>query len=149
MPVLRHSPADVLAKLIAQLGHGTVPTSSPGEWPVYAGAVPDQPDQAMVVRDTTGVVQARLMPTGEVAEHPGWQLTVRSRTYPAGWLKAYSVRTALAESVRNLTVELGDRAYLVYAVTGFGAVLSIGRDRPSSGRHMFTVNGTLDLRDVT
>lgn len=145
MPVLPHSPADVLRQLLVDLGLGSEPAAL-SLWPVYATSEPSSPDNCLTTYDTTGLTDARLMVTGEAPVHHGFQVRVRSADHQSGWAKANAVRTALAESVYQHTVHVGASAYLVHAVARIGDVLTLGSESPTSKRRLFTLNAVVTLQ---
>lgn len=139
-----HSPADILAQLIVDLGKGTDPTAG-GAWPVFVAGEPTAPDNAITVYDTTPQDDGRSMIDGEMLGHFGFQVRVRGTTHSVAYVKAEAVRVALEESVYDRTVHRDGSTYLVHCVakTNF---LSIGKDVPTSKRSLFTINGLVSLK---
>lgn len=147
---LTHTPAQVLRYLIIDLGLGALPSSG-STWPVYAVAMPDTPDNLVMVTDTAGRQGGREMVHGERAEHPGWQVMVRCNEPRAAVAKANAIAMAF-DAVRWNSVAVQELSgttqtiYTVHAITRTSGVLPIGRETPASGRHLVTVNGIVSLR---
>lgn len=148
MGTLTHSPADVIRNLIIDLAHGTAP-SDEDDWPVYVGNEPDTPDNVITVYDTAGRLDSKNMTDGEVVEHPGFQVRVRSASqnqYYAGYNKIDAIAKAL-DAVTVATVQVGDVAgtgdatYTVTAATRTSSILAFGAAETGlTKRSVFTVN---------
>jgi Bacteriophage minor capsid protein len=132
-----------MAQLLVDIGQGSGPGGS-GVWPVFTSAIPDAPDEVLAVWDTTGISDGRFNATGNLEQHYGVQITVRSTDHPRGWLKAAQVRAALS-AVLDQTVTVGGNAFRLPAVTRLDPVLVVGRDKPNSNRTLFTLNPTFAL----
>lgn len=143
---LLHSPADVVAYLLAELGVGSQPSAS-AAWPVFVSGEPDTPDNCITVYDTDGNDHGRNMVTGEIMGHRGVQIRVRSTTHQVGYLRADLISETLAE-IYDRTVSISGTAYTVHCFTGIGDVISIGRDRPQGSRRVFTLNALVDLKQA-
>jgi hypothetical protein len=148
---LQHSPADVTAQLLRNLGLGVLGSyDSSGNyngaaWPVQSFGEPEQPDEVITVYDTAGVEEGRTMTDGQIQEHRGVQVRVRSKTFPGGWLKADSIRQALAQTVKLTQVTLEGVNYLVGCFGKIGTIMVLGKDSPDTKRSLFTVNATVAL----
>lgn len=144
---LDHSPADVLRWLMIQLGLGTNPADD-GSWPIQVGNEPDSPDDLVVVYDTSGLMTGRIHRTGEKVEHRGVMVQVRGVDHPTAYAKTEAVRVAMDESVHNVTVTVGDDAYIVHAITRQSGPLSLGRE-PGTNRALFTLNLVLTINQLS
>lgn len=148
MRTLTHSPAEVVAKLLIDLGLGVDPTlTNPPAWSVYSTAEPDAPDRCITVRDTVGRTRPRVM-DGELQDTFGILVRVRSDRHGTGWVKADAIRANLAQSVTLREVTVSGSRYLVYALVGIGPVLPLGSEVPNSKRKVFTVNVEAVLRQT-
>ncbi len=138
---LNHSPADVIAQVLIDLGVATDPTDGLS-WPVFVGSEPTAPDNVLTVYDTDGVQHGRSMIDGEIQEHFGFQVRVRATTHKVGFQKAFDVRRQLAENVafRSVLLETDDY-YDVHAVSLQKGIFSLGTENPASKRRLFTFNG--------
>lgn len=144
---LEHSPADILRNLLVNLGLGTTPSDS-GSWPVYASLMPDTPDNVITLIDTAGVKQGRIQTSGEIQEHYGVQLLIRSTTHPVGYTKAQALAVALDENIQNNTVTISGTTYDVDAVSRRGNVLSLGEEEESN-RRLFSINAIVSINQST
>lgn len=141
---LTHSPAEIIRNLLVNLGVGTLPSAG-GTWPISADQRLDTPDNVMTVNDTDARKDGRSMPTGEVFEHPGIQIEVRSGTRGAGFTKAKAVATLLDEEVYNETVTISGKSYTITNVSRSGGVMSLGKETPTSKRYLFTINAVVTI----
>lgn len=143
---LSHSPADVIRRLLIQLGVGVAPGSSP--WPVFITNEPDEPDNCITVYDTTGRGQGRVQITGEKDGHYGFQVRIRSSTSEVGYVKANAIAEALDRQVNRDVVTIGSSQYCIHAVSGRGDILPLGNESPVSERSLFTLNALTYLLEL-
>lgn len=144
MTTLQHSPAHILAAYLRGLEPQTTP---PTAWSIFVSHLPDQPANAVCVYDTEGRIDGRLQSTGDVCEHPGAQVLVRSTAFTPGWRKAVALK-AILESVLRTAVTLDDGArYTLHAIQRRSGVLPIGQD-PDTRLEMFTINVLLALEPL-
>lgn len=143
---LTHSPADVLAKLLVDLGHA-IDSQSAGDWPAFVNQEPNAPDKCVTTFDTTGRVGKRVHSNGYRPEFRGVQVRIRAHTQDAGWTRANRIAAALDEEVDWRTVALSGVNYLVCAVTRTSGVLPLG-DEPGTKRKLFTVNGVMSIKQL-
>lgn len=152
--MLTHSPAQIIRDLLVDLGLGVLPSAG-GNWPLFVTSIPDSPDSIITITDTLGTSDGRIQPTGEAAEHPGFQVAVRDSNHQDGWEKANAIRVALSETVASNSVSITDNVgtgtseYVVFAVTKIGGIIVLGKELPTSKRHLFTINATVALRQTT
>lgn len=134
-----HTPSDIIRWMLIDLGLGTDPEDS-GSWPVYRGSEPDTPDSVITVYGTSGQQDGRSQIDGEVFEHHGFMIRVRSNRERTAAAKAYEIDNALNESVQNKLVNIDGNTYIVCAVNRKGSVNSVGKESPTSERNVFTIN---------
>ena len=139
-----NSPAELLRASIIAGEFGTDPTDEE-EWPVFVGHMPDEPDNAVCVYDTTGIMNGRIQSTGESIRHPGWQVRVRSSAHPTGYAKIASIRNHI-DSIHREGIELSPYSYTIYAATLTGGVQALGQEAEVTRRDNFTINGILTYR---
>lgn len=142
---LDHSPADIVRALLILKGVGSPPSFSQ-EWPIYAAGEPGRPDEIITVFDTTGMEDGRSMIDGEIHTHFGFMVRVRGRDHDSAWTKAIEIRALLSEGVRHDTVVIAGTSYFIYNITRIGAVLTMGKESPSSKRSLCTLNAFLVVR---
>lgn len=141
---LLHSPADVLAELLIDLGQGTNSALSQA-WPVYVANEPDLPDNVITIYDTVGKDNGRIMSDGHLVTQHGVQIRIRALNHPEGYEKASVLRVFLS-GIYDRTVSIGSNSYTVHALSGIGQVLSIGKEYPTSRRNVYTLNGLIEIR---
>lgn len=143
---MSHTPADVLAEALAQAGTvvrpDAVPAGQTPTWPVYVGHLPDSPDNAVAVYDTSGTPDGRIMKTGETIRHPGFQVRTRARTHQEAYQKLLQIAEAI-DAIRRLVVALDGTGYTIAAATRTGDLLPLGQEPDSKKRDGFTLNGTI------
>lgn len=142
---LLHSPADVVRWCLVSLALGTDPNNI-AAWPVYTANEPALPDNCVTTYDTVGKSDGRSMVTGELFTHYGFQVRIRGKDEATGRPKAEAIRTAMAESVYQETVTIGNEQYLIHAITGIGQVLPLGTETPTSKRVLYTVNALVNVK---
>lgn len=141
--LLTHSVNDILRRLLVNNGQGTLPSAS-GSWPIGIER-PDDPDNCVTITETTGRRDGRTMVDGEVVEHPGIQVEVRSADHNTGFLKAKQLATYCDESICNSVIMFENKTYNIINVSRAGVVMSIGRESPESKRELFTFNAMVTI----
>jgi hypothetical protein len=142
--------SEVLQQLLVDLGLGVLRSAHPtSDWAVYVTLMADVPDNAICIHNTAPQLDGRMMSTGEVIEHKGFQVMVRATTHEVGFAKIEAIRIAVDETVYKNTVVVGSHSYGVHSITRRGGILSLGRDVGSSERQLFTLNGIVYLRQLT
>src|SRR5688572_3973753 len=97
---LIYSPAEVIRKLLIDLGHGFASTTaSPTDWSAYVDGEPDVPDSCITVYDTEGRKSGRTMTDGEIQEHHGFQIRIRAARHSSGYRKARAICIAMDQDV--------------------------------------------------
>lgn len=154
--LLNHSPADIVRRLLVDLGLGSYPAIPAGSWPVYASEEPQTPDNTITVFDTTGKRQGRMMIDGAVEEHHGFQIRIRSADDRTGATKARTIADTIDKNVYRRWVTVDSTRYQVHSLDRSGDVISLGRERSEGGgkdkkpsqRRIFTINGTAHIVKV-
>jgi hypothetical protein len=139
-----YSPSDIVRQLLVDLGHVAVGIEE--AWSGFVGFLPASPDSALCFYDTAGVLNGRLMKTGEQIEHRGIQITVRGASYTETWWKAESIARAL-DAVKGSSVAMDSESiYILHNVSRSGAILPVGvEEEGDRRRHLFTVNATVTV----
>lgn len=141
------SPATILAEALIQSGLVSRPSSAAAPiWPVFVSHMPDTPDNAVCVYDTSGNRDGRIMRTGENIDKPGWQIRVRATGYPLAYNKILSLSRYVG-TVRNLGVVINGETYTIYSVTKTGTPLSLGQEPDVKRRDAVTLNGIITYRE--
>lgn len=141
---LEHGPADIIGQLLVDLGVASDPTTDTS-WPVSVSEDLATPDNAISVFDTQGVEQGSVHNDGEVQEQEGILIRIRARDYPTGFTKAHAIAIQLDQNVSYEPVLLGSKNYIVHSVNRTGGVIHVGKESPSSKRHLFTINAVVAL----
>ena len=144
------SPAFILASYIIEqtIGSMTDPADS-SDWPLYVSFMPDSSGvktDAGALYDTSGIKDGRLM-EGQVIQHYGIQLSIRSNTHVAGWAKAEAIASAL-DAVLNDSVIIDSVEYQIINITR-SLVISLGAEPGTKERRMFTVNFVVTMKRIT
>ena len=137
---MTHSPAHILKTYLQAQGFGTDPPSE-GVWPTYVSSLPStdgDPDDALALYDTAGVLDGRIMRTGESVIHHGLQLRVRSRSYATAYQKIQEI-TADLDAVSRALVTIGSNSYIVQSITRTTGVISLGESE-LRGRRSLVLN---------
>lgn len=147
---LENSPAKILQEYLIQnsIEDMTDPVDN-NAWPLYVGYMPDgvkaKTDIASAY-DTPGIKDGRQM-DGEVNEHYGVQIKVRSDDYLEGYLKAQALGVA-TESISRAEVTIDSDSFLLQNVSIQGPVVPLGREKGTSGRMFFTINLLLTIEKI-
>lgn len=140
---LTHSPADVLAVLLADLG--LVARSPTGSWPAFVNNRPDGPDSAVIFTDTEGRLGGKTQPDSEVQTAHGVQVYVRAAEHATAYAKANALAVAMDTVTHRLT-RLGGVRYVVKNVSRTGDVIRLGNATPESSRQALTINVLVSVR---
>jgi len=135
------SPADIIRVVLFLKG-----VSDIRFFPCFVAYMPEDFDNLIVVYDTTGELDGRIMSTGEVVEHPGIQIVVRAKDYPTGYDKCLQICKAF-EEVKNLPVAISPtETYVVSSITRKSGIISLGIDENDrKRRHYFSINFTMTI----
>jgi len=123
--------------------------SDEGNWPLYLSSMPDGDNiktNCGAIYDTTGVLDGKIS-DGEVIQHPGIQLRIRSDDYEIGYAKIEAIALAL-DSVLFDIVSIDAVDYLLQNVSRTTAVVPLGSERGYKRRFLFTVNFLVTLRKI-
>lgn len=145
---LIHSPSQIISQLLIDLALGTAPADA-GSWPVHFSGEPNSPDNVITVYDAAGVSDGRTQVDGQMQEHHGIQVRIRSTNHGTGFTKARAIAVALDESVLLNSVAISGSVYLVYAVSRTGDVIALGKNHPIGDFNLFTINAVVALRQTT
>lgn len=150
MTYIDHDPSDIFRQLLVDLGLGTLPEDD-GAWPIFDQAEPESPDNCITIFDTEGRTHGRIMATGQLVEHYGIQIRVRSNRRNDGKAKVRAIEYAVDRSIRLNTVSLAEDTgtatanYTVWSFNRTTQVLPLGFESPTSKRMLWTINGTLSV----
>jgi len=144
---LAHPPSEIAQWCLVQLGLGTNPENG-GSWPIFSDNEPDRPDNCITVFDTTGIDDGRVM-HGEIQEHFGLQVRVRSATKTVGWTKADAIRKIMAETALLEEVAVPDESarYVVHAFYRVAPLIRLP-NRPTERRHVHVFNLLTTIRQT-
>ena len=153
---LYHSPADIIAQMMDDLGLANLEDTGTGEpltgWTVFPLHMPESPEEAIQVKDTSGRMHLRSHPTGVMGEHYGIQLLVRSSQDPSTpYVKLKGILDYFDTDVRRELVTLYDsenhvdRVYRVNAITRMSVAIPAGND----GRRFFYSGNMLASIELT
>lgn len=139
---LTHSPAQVLAALLVDLGLGAAPAGGGDQpaWPVFYDNEPRSPNDVITVVDAAPVVFGGDS-YGARNEFHGIQVLVRGGTHAVAWPKANAVAAALdALRAGNVAVAtLAGSSYCVGQVRRTSGPLRLGPEQGST-RRRFSIN---------
>ena len=146
LPLL-HSPAKVIQQMLIQMWQCGNPEGTPiPQWPAYAGNEPDKPDDVVTVYNTQGTDDGRLMESGELMEHPGVTIRVRTGDEATGEMKALDMAWNLDQVKRREVVVVEgsvSATYLMQNVRRTGGIVPY--PLVSSRRRAWNINCLLTL----
>lgn len=139
------SPATVLANYLRGTSLTTHPDSEEA-WPLYISYEPDSPTNVASVYDSTGVKQGRLM-IGTVIQNYGIQVRIRNSKYNLGWAKAEAIALDL-DTIHNEIITIDSEDYIIKNIERQGPVVSLGKEKGTKKRNLFTINLLVTLKKV-
>ena len=141
-----HSPQDIMASYFIAQGLGVQPPLPPAstDWPIYAGFMPPEGDQAVCIYDTAGVPNGRLM-QGISIQHPGIQILVRHPDTRTCHDKAAQFYNKL-QALRNVVVSFTDASYTVLNAAEIRLPVRVGQEI-GKNRMIYTVNSVLTINE--
>lgn len=142
---VEHTAARVLTQYLIGTGVVSAPNTNK-VWPAFYNRMPENPDNAVAIYDTTGRMDGREMPTKRVASHPGIQVRIRAKSYDVAAEQGFAIVRKLDEILRaTVTItETGqpNKQYLLNNVQRTSDLIPIGREE-SGMRELITVNGVI------
>jgi len=118
-------------------------------WPLYVSSMPDGDGvktNCGAVYDTAGILDGKLS-SGEVVQHPGIQLRIRSSDYEVGYAKIEELALAL-DNVNQDTIVVKGNTYLLQNISRTTSVVPLGSERGYKRRFVFTVNFLITIRKI-
>jgi hypothetical protein len=141
--VLLHPQSQILHQWLSDTGFDSDPLGHP--WKLTYAFMPDQPDEIVTVFDTDGKKGGRAQVTGEMFEHLGFQIQVRSLDLASGYNKIVAIATAMDREVLRTPVAINCNEYRVQAISRQGPVSNLGFESPRSARRLFSINGLVSI----
>lgn len=114
---------------------------------VFSPSMPESPDECIAVANTTPVLDGALLETGEVIQHPGIQIKIRSKSHDPGWVKGKQIENAICGIRNELVTVTGLGTFLVQNFHLTSGLMYAGVEEQNK-RPWFTLNGTLTIKDV-
>ena len=146
MPALEISQAHILRKyIIAQLLM-TLPSAG-GNWPLFTGHMPDMDADCGCVYSTAGVLDAKLLRSGEVIEKLGAQIMIRSTNYETAFAKMEAIVMTLDAAV-NVNVAVSGNNYTLQNASRKTPIVPLGAEKGTADRLLFSVNFLLTIKKV-
>jgi len=139
---LDHSPADIVCAYLVAQELGSFPEDA-SAWPI---SVPNElltPNNTITIRGTAGLSDGRLQLNGEVQNHEGIQIRVRSSKYTSGYTKANAIKVAIDGAYAE-SVTIDGTSYTLHNISRTTDIIELGTD-PSSKCELFTLNAVLTL----
>jgi len=123
--------------------------SDEDDWPLYVSSMPDGDNvktNCGAIYDTAGVLDGKLS-SGEVIQHPGIQIRIRSDNYEMGYAKIEKIALTLDDICWN-TITIGEDSYLLQNISRTTPVVPLGSERGYKRRFSFTVNFLCTIRKI-
>lgn len=136
--------ANILRQLLLDLTIGTESAA----WAVYVGFMPETGDSTICLYDTAGREDGRMMKTGEKIEHPGIQVIVRGKNYPAAMQKVVDIAHAFDSTKRVSVIVDSEGPFLLHNISRTGTILPLGMEQEGDRRrHLFSLNAVVSIAD--
>lgn len=142
------SPAShILRQCFIDLDLGTIPQAR-SYWPISVSSMPNDGDQAIAIFDVQGRIDAKLMRTGEVIEHPGVMIHVRDIDFLRGADKVFALTTAMDQAIIRRQVTIDDSGtYLVQSVHRPTTSIFLGEE-PERQRNLWSINARMSYTKI-
>lgn len=135
---MNHTPAQVIAQLLQDNAIFAAHDGTP--WPLFVSSMPETPDQAGCLYDTSPVLHGFLQKTRAQMQHWSIQLRVRSISYDDGWVKAQDALENLIQESFDVVTVAGS-SYTIQAIVPATGVVALGVEQEGTKRrNLFTVN---------
>lgn len=144
MTALSNSPSEIISQLLIDLSLAT----DADTWPVFADFAPESPDNLVSVFTTPSRLQGKDHVIGDVAEHMGFQISVRSGSFSSGDQKARNIAASF-DIQKNVTVTYSGSSYILSSITRRSGILNPTRNVEDSRRNLFTFNCTTTIRQLS
>jgi len=147
--VLLHTPSIILADYIIGTLSDMGRHSSGDDWPLFVSYLPEGdtvPVDCGAIYDTAGILDGRTG-QGEVIQHYGFMIHIRSSVYDVGWKKAEEIADDLSECSNNL-ITVDSTEYLICNVTRTSPVTYLGLDKDTERVFLFSVNFITTLKKI-
>lgn len=152
--------SEVIRILLIQNALGFQHTSKTAPaWSVYTAMLPAEVDKGIVIYDTAGKMDGRLMSTGEQIEHPGIMVRVRGPVYLetatkvgdiARFFDSLPPRTEVTMPAAPAgPASMEGKVFVIQNISRSGSVLPTGVEEGDRIRHGFTLNAMLTIRERT
>ena len=141
-----HSPAQVIQNYLIDEGLAFDPADEV-DWAIYHGHRPPSPDNCVTLYDVAGTIDGRVMVGGEVQEHAGIQIAVRSDNVADAYLKCKNILINFDSEVNRTLVVIGSITYRIQSISRTTDVINAGREA-DSGCHLSTANAIVSLRQL-
>ena len=150
-----HSQCQIVRKLLIDNAFGVEPVNG-AVWPIYFSSLPDGEasspkvaDEAICVYDTDGLKDGRIMASGEVVVHEGFQVKVRAKSggYQAAQKKLKQIAQFL-DTVLRVAITLDTTDYIIQNITRLSPASWAGKEPTSKRRDFFTITCTITIREA-
>lgn len=148
--MLLNSPSSVAAEYITSVLQLLTEPNTKEAWPLYIGHMPDNKnvrDDAGSIKDSPGTLDGKDMRSGEVYQHFGLQIRIRSTDYEEGWIKVANVAAGLDGIQSGTSIIVNGTTYSFWNFSRTSTVIDLGREETGKRRERFAVNFVLAIRE--
>lgn len=145
--MIEHNGSQVLVPYLISKGVASTPgTNNP--WPAYTNFLPEMPNEALCVFDTTGEIQGREMRGGAWLEKPGIQVMIRAMTNANGTNRGLKISNALKELYMfNVTLATPTKQYQIHSFQRTSPIYPLGQEE-GGARLLYTLNGLITYGEL-
>jgi hypothetical protein len=151
------SPANILRQILVDAGLVTMPgvpqqtvpfQQAPGDGSTlcYTSSLPDDEDQAVLIKGTAGKVFGRQMRGGKTDVHHGVKFNIRSPNDEIGSLLAIALADGVDKIPPLLTVVLNEVSHYVQSVYRTSSVMEMGEERGKK-RQLWSFNVRIAMQN--
>jgi hypothetical protein len=143
---MKHPAAYLIRQYMLDTALGVWDENASTQWKVFLGSMPDAPDDALCVYETTPMSDGRLMRGGRTINHPGVQIKARGTSYLDTFRKLEACRLQMQFAAKP-QVTLEDSTYILHNLSPQGDILALGQEHGAeqgttgtARRWLFTLN---------
>jgi hypothetical protein len=143
---LEISPATILSHYIIDVLESFTSPEDKTDWPLFVSHMPDEINDVGCVYNTSPIIDGKLM-CGDVIEHPGIQITIRTNDYEIGRNKAEILALAL-DVLYNQLVTVEEKAFIVQNARRMTGITDLGLEIGTKRRYLFTIDYVLTMKRI-
>ena len=123
--------------------------SDTDDWPLYISSMPDGDaveTNCGAAYDMAGKLDGKLS-SGEVVQHPGFSLTIRSDDYETGYSKIEEIALAL-DDMDKVSVNMDGTTYQIQNMSRHTTISPLDTQKGTKRRFLFVVSFLVTVKEL-